>query len=95
MAVNSSVQRGVPQVAMSRVLEHLHRKHRDGRRIFPLTELSEATAIDMNTAEEVMRELETTGPYDVIPLTYGETRWRVEGCVYDLDGWQNTDWNTS
>lgn len=95
MAVNHSVRRGVQHVAISRVLEHLHREHRDGRRIFPLTELSEATAIDLNTADDVMRELENTGPYDVIPLEYGETRWRVEGYVYDLNGWQNTDWNTS
>lgn len=95
MAVKHPVRRGVQEIAISRVLEHLHRKHRDGRRIFPLTELSVATAIDVNTTEDVMRVLETTGPYDVIPLKYGETRWRVEGCVYDLDGWQNADWNMS
>lgn len=40
-----------------------------------------------------MRELESTGPYDVFQLEQGEIRWRVEGCVYDLDNWANEDLN--
>lgn len=93
MAVKQPVHQGIEQVAIGRVLEWIHRQHRDGRRIFTLVEISQETAIDLNTAEEVMETLEGTGPYDVIPLEYGETRWRVEGCVYDLDGWKSTSWN--
>lgn len=40
-----------------------------------------------------MQTLEDTGPYDVEPLGFREIRWRVDGCVYDLDGWQSDVWN--
>lgn len=93
MAINQSLSAGVQEVAISRLLTYLHREHRDGRRIFPLVEIAEATAIDSTTVEEVMYELESTSPYDVIPLDAGKTRWRVEGCVYDLDGWRSDSWN--
>lgn len=94
MAIKRQSGRGiVHRCAVSRVLEFLHQTHRNGRRIYPLTEISEATSIDLTTAESVMRELEDTGPYDVIPLDTGEVRWRVEGCVYDLGGWDDTSWN--
>lgn len=93
MATSQPVRRGIEEAAIGRVLEHLHKQHRDGRRIFCLLEVSEATAIDPPTVEDVMRTLEETGPYDVEPLGYGEIRWRVEGCVYDLDGWQSDVWN--
>lgn len=78
---------------MSRVLEYLHREHEKGLVIIPLVDLSEATAIDPETAESVMRRLEQTGPFDVEPIEYGEIRWQVEGCGYDIDGWDCTDWN--
>ncbi|QLD90386.1 hypothetical protein HWV07_15620 [Natronomonas salina] len=93
MATRRPVQRGIEQAAISRVLEYLHREHEKGLVIIPLVELSEATAIDPETAEAVMRRLEQTGPFDVEPIEYGEIRWRVEGCVYDIDGWDCTDWN--
>lgn len=93
MAIHQSVRRSIEEAAIGRVLEHLHNQHRDGRRVFPLMEIAEATAIDPSTANEVMRTLEDIGPYDVEPLAHGEIRWRVEGCVYDLDGWHSDDWN--
>lgn len=93
MAVKQPVKEGVQEVAVSHILTCLHREHRNGRRVFPLVEIAEATALDPTTVEEVMRELESTGPYDVVPLKHGETRWRVEGCVYDLDGWHSDSWN--
>jgi len=64
-----------------------------GGRIFTLVEISHETAIDPNTVEACMKTLEETGSYDVIPLEFGETLWRIEGCVYDLDGWEPTCWN--
>ena len=93
MAISRPVQRGIEEVAIGRVLEFLHQQHRNGRRVFTLFELSEATAIDPPTVEDVMRLLEDTGPYEVEPIEFGEIRWRVEGNVYDLDGWQSDVWN--
>lgn len=94
MAIKHQSGQGIEhRSAVSQVLDFLHQTHRNGRRIYPLTEISEATSIDLTTAEAVMRELEDIGPYDVIPLETGEVRWRVEGCVYDLDGWDGTSWN--
>jgi hypothetical protein len=92
MDIIQPVRRSIEEQAISRVLEYLHWTRRDGRRIFPLTELSEATAIDPETVEAVMRELETTGPFDVTELAHGEIRWRVDGCVYDIDEWDCTAW---
>ena len=93
MATERPVHVGIEQAAISRVLEYLHREHEKGLAIIPLVELSEATSIDPETAEAVMRRLEQTGPYNVEPIEYGEIRWRVEGSVYDIDGWNCTDWN--
>lgn len=93
MASQTPVRRGIETAAISRVLEYLHQRHQKGLAIVPLVELSEATSIDPNTAESVMHRLEETGPFDIEPLEYGEIRWRIEGCVYDIDGWDNTDWN--
>lgn len=80
MATQQSVRRGIEQTATSRVLEHLHREYRNGSRVFPLMELSEATAIDPGTVESVMGQLEETGPFDVQLLDHGEIRWRIEDC---------------
>lgn len=93
MATQQPVRRGIEAAAISRVLEYLHREHERGLTIVPLVELSEATSIDPETAEAAMRRLERTGPFDVEPLEHGEIRWRIEGCVYDVDGWDCTDWN--
>lgn len=93
MASQKPVRRGIEKAAFSRVLEYLHQRHQKGLTIVPLIELSETTSIDPNTAESVMICLEETGAFDVVPLEYGEIRWRIEGCVYDIDGWENTDWN--
>ena len=93
MASQTPVRRGIEHAAISRVLDYLHRERKKGFVIVPLVELSEATWIDPTTAESVMRRLERTGPFDVEPLEHGEIRWRVEGCVYDIDGWDCTDWN--
>lgn len=76
-----------------RVLEFVHQQHRDGRRIFTLLEVSEATAINPPRVDDVTRTLGNIGPYDVEPIEFDEIGWRVEGCVYDLDGWQFDDWN--
>ena len=93
MAIHQPVRRGIEEAAIGRVLEIIHQQHRNGRRIFTLLELAEATAIDPPTVEDVMQTLEDTGPYDVEPLGFGEIRWCVEGCVYNLDGWQSDVWN--
>lgn len=93
MASQTPVRRGIEQAAVSRVLDYLHRERQKGLAIVPLVELAEATAIDPTTAEAVMRRLEGTGPFDVEPLEHGEIRWRIEGCVYDIDGWDCTTWN--
>lgn len=93
MAIQQSTRRGIEEAAIGRVLEYIHPQHRNGRPIFTLMELSEATAIDPPTVEDVMRTLEDTGPYDVKSLGFGEIRWRVEGCVYSIDGWQSDSWN--
>lgn len=93
MATQGRVRRGIEEAAISRVLDYLHRERRKGLAIVPLVELSEATSIDPETAESVMRRLEQVGPFDVEPLEYGEIRWRVEGCVYDVDDWDCTAWN--
>lgn len=93
MATQNLIRRGIEQAAISRVLEYLHSERKKGLVIVPLVELSEATSIDPATAESVMRRLERVGPFDVEPLEYGETRWRVEGSVYDVDDWDCTAWN--
>lgn len=93
MASQRPVRRGIEQAAISRVLDYLHHEHQKGLAIVPLAELSEATSIDPETAESVMNRLKETGPFEVVPLESGEIRWRIEGCVYDIDGWDNTDWN--
>lgn len=93
MATRQSVRRGIEEAAIGRVLEHLYRERRAGRLLFPLTELCEATALDPNTANSAMRTLEDTGPFDVSRLSGSEIRWRVQGCVYDLDGWESDVWN--
>lgn len=93
MATQRRVRRGIEQAAISRVLDYLHRERKKGFVIVPLVELSEATSIDPETAESVMRRLERTGPFDVEALNHGEIRWRVEGCVYDIDDWDCTAWN--
>lgn len=93
MATQNHIRRGIEQAAISRVLDYLHRELGKGLTIIPLVELSETTSIDPETAESVMRRLERTGPFDVEPLEHGEIRWRIEGCVYDIDDWDNTDWN--
>jgi predicted transcriptional regulator of viral defense system len=93
MAVKQAVDRSIEQVPIGRLLEWIHQHHREGRRIFTLVEISHETAIDPNTVEAFMSTLEETGSYDVIHQEFGETRWRVEGCVYDLDGWESTCWN--
>lgn len=84
MAIPRPARRGIEEAAIGRVLEFIHQQHRNGRRIFTLLEVSGATTIDPLTAEDVMRTLEETGPSTIEPLGYGEIRWRVEGCVYDL-----------
>ena len=33
-----------------------------------------------------------SGPFDVTELDYGEIRWRVDGCVYDIGEWECTAW---
>lgn len=93
MATRRPTRRGIEQAAIGRVLEYLHRQRGIGRLVFPLTEIAEETALDPNTTEAAMRKLERTGPYDVHRLSGGEIRWRVEGCVYDLDGWEADVWN--
>ena len=93
MATREPIHQSIEQAAISRVLDHLHREREKGIAIIPLVELSEATAIDPATAEAVMRRLEQTGPFDVEPIEYGEISWRVEGCVYDVGGWDYTDWD--
>ena len=93
MASQTPVGRGIEQAAISGVRDYLQQKRKKGLAIVPLVELSEATSIDPNTAESVMEHPEGTGPFDIEPLEYGEIRWRIEGSAYDIDGWDNTDWN--
>lgn len=93
MATSQPIRRGIEEAAIGRVLEFIHQQHRNGRRIFTLLDVSEATTIDPPTVEDAIRTLEETGPHDVEPIGFGEIRWHVEGCVYDLDGWQPSVWN--
>lgn len=93
MATKQPVQSGIREVAISRVLDHIHRQHRNGRRVFRLRELANDTRLDPTTTAEVMRELEGTGPFDVKLLEGEELRWRIDGCVYELNGWKNQNWN--
>lgn len=95
MDATTELERDVKTLAIGRVLDYLHRSHKQGRTTFPLSELADATALDPITAEQVMQFLESTGPFTVTvaETDYGELRWNVRGSPYELDGWKSDVWN--
>jgi DNA-binding MarR family transcriptional regulator len=89
----SAIERRIETLAVDRVLEFLHRSKKDGRLVYPLAEISEATALSPTTVESVLTLLEEEGPYTVRRQGEGsgEIRWLVRGSAYDLDGWAGAD----
>jgi hypothetical protein len=86
----SAIERRIETLAVNRLLEFLHRSKKGCRLVYPLAELSEATALSPTTVESVMTLLEDEGPYTVRPQGEGsgEIRWLVRGSAYDLDRWE-------
>lgn len=89
------IARSIEKLAVSRVLDHLHQERKRGVSTFPLTELSEATALAPPTVAQVMEFLEGTGPFRVERAPISAIVWNVRGSPYELDGWESDAWNVS
>lgn len=89
------IARSIEKLAVGRVLDHLHQERKRGISTFPLTELSEATALAPPTVAQVMEFLEETGSFRVERVPISEIAWNVRGSPYELDGWESDAWNGS
>jgi hypothetical protein len=77
MRSRSTLEKAIDNLARKRVLEYLRVARRDGRSVVTLVDISEETALDPETVETVMTQLETEPDVVVRRATADQLRWHV------------------
>lgn len=77
MRSRSTVEKAIDNLARKRVLEYLRTVRRGGRSVVTLVDISEETALDPDTVEAVMVQLENEPDASVRRATVDQLRWHV------------------
>lgn len=77
MRSRSTLEKAIDNLARKRVLEHLRVARRGGRSVVTLVDISEETALDPETVETVMTQLEAESDAAVRRATADQLRWHI------------------
>ena len=77
MRSRSTVEKAIDNLARKRVLEYLRTARRGGRFVVTLVDVSEETALDPDTVETVMAQLENEPDASVRRATADQLRWHI------------------
>jgi hypothetical protein len=77
MRSRSEFETAISNLARTRVVEYIRGQRRGGRSVVTLVDVSEETALDPETVEVVMRQLERSADAPVRRATADQIRWHI------------------
>jgi DNA-binding MarR family transcriptional regulator len=77
MRSRSEIETAIGNLARTRVLEYIRVQRRGGRSVVTLVDIAEETALDPETVEAVMRQLERSADVPVRRATADQIRWHI------------------
>ena len=77
MHSRSEIETAIGNLARNRVLEYIRVQRRGGRSVITLVDVSEETALDPETVEAVMTQLERSADAPVRRATADQLRWHI------------------
>jgi hypothetical protein len=77
MRSRSEFETAISNLARTRVVEYIRGQRRGGRSVVTLVDVSEETALDPETVEVVMRQLERSADAPVRRATTDQIRWHI------------------